>query len=95
MPYFFTPMLSLMVITSIMTVILQRKHLLMALLAFEGMILSLVTSYIYMAPITDTFIIMILLTMGACEASLGLACMVNMSRSYGNDHLSSLTLSKC
>ena len=84
-----------LIISAIITVILQRKHLLITLLAFEGIILGLMALYIFISPASDLFISIILLTMGACEASLGLACLVNITRSYGNDHLSAISLSKC
>nr|YP_010274809.1 NADH dehydrogenase subunit 4L [Chrysopetalum debile]UJV31486.1 NADH dehydrogenase subunit 4L [Chrysopetalum debile] len=95
MPLFFILLLPWMIMSAIITAVLQRQHLLMTLLAFEGMILGLMSLYIFMSPSSDMFMSMVLLTMGACEASLGLACLVNMTRSYGNDHVSSLTLSKC
>ena len=95
MPLFFITLLPFIIISAIITVILQRKHLLIALLAFEGIILGLIALYIFTSPPSDIFISIILLTMGACEASLGLACLVNITRSYGNDHLNSICLSKC
>ena len=95
MPLFFIALLPCMVLSAIITVIFQRKHLLIALLAFEGIILGLIRLYIFISPNSDMFIAIILLTIGACEASLGLACLVNITRSYGNDHISSITLSKC
>nr|AVW86234.1 NADH dehydrogenase subunit 4L [Pholoe pallida] len=82
----------------ILTMILQRKHVLMALLAFEAMILSLT----YMLLIStqplngnELFLSLILLSFGACEASLGLAVLVAMTRSTGSDRISSSSLSKC
>jgi NADH:ubiquinone oxidoreductase subunit K len=38
---------------------------------------------------------LILLTFGACEASLGLRLIVIISRFYGRDILKSLTINKC
>lgn len=37
----------------------------------------------------------ILLSLGACEASLGLALIVTAARTSGNDILNSLTINKC
>nr|ANP26492.1 NADH dehydrogenase subunit 4L [Laeonereis culveri] len=80
---------------SVCCVLLQRIHLLMALLALEAMILSMTLMVIMLTNSSWTMFIIIMLTMGACEASLGLACMTAMSRSYGNDFPNSLTLNKC
>nr|QNN93045.1 NADH dehydrogenase subunit 4L [Platynereis sp. 1 PA-2020] len=87
-----TPMLVILTITC---VIMQRQHLLMALLALEAMILSIVFMIITMINVSWSMFIIVILTFGACEASLGLACMTAMSRSYGNDRISSLSINKC
>nr|YP_009428951.1 NADH dehydrogenase subunit 4L [Neanthes glandicincta]ASW20412.1 NADH dehydrogenase subunit 4L [Neanthes glandicincta] len=76
-------------------VMLQRQHLLMALLAFEGMILTILVTIMVLMLYSWMFVTLIILTFGACGASLGLACMVMMARSYGNDHISSLSTNKC
>nr|YP_009250800.1 NADH dehydrogenase subunit 4L [Namalycastis abiuma]AMY15511.1 NADH dehydrogenase subunit 4L [Namalycastis abiuma] len=80
---------------TILCILIQRHHLLMALLAMEAMILTLVLLMLSSHDAQWTFMIMIMLTFGACEAGLGLACMVSMARSYGNDHLTSLSINKC
>nr|YP_009974962.1 NADH dehydrogenase subunit 4L [Platynereis massiliensis]QNJ33936.1 NADH dehydrogenase subunit 4L [Platynereis massiliensis] len=85
----------ILVMLSITCVILQRQHLLMALLALEAMILALVIMTIITLNTSWSMFIIVMLTFGACEASLGLACMTAMSRSYGNDRLNSLTTNKC
>ena len=95
MPFLFTKIFPILVLTAIITAILQRKHLLIVLLAFEGIILGIITTYIYRLPSIRSFLCIVFLTIGACEARLGLACLVNISRSYGNDHLSSITIRKC
>lgn len=79
--------------------IIQRSHLLISLLCLEGIILSLVLiiprilSYrnIYGA----TMYAVIILTIGACEARLGLSLIVRISRSTGSDLLKSITTNKC
>nr|YP_010147012.1 NADH dehydrogenase subunit 4L [Hediste diversicolor]QQP21534.1 NADH dehydrogenase subunit 4L [Hediste diversicolor] len=87
-----SPSLVLITLTCVM---LQRIHLLMALLALEAMILSLVFMLIVLTDTSWLMFVIVILTFGACEASLGLACMTAMSRSYGNDRLNSLSLNKC
>jgi NADH:ubiquinone oxidoreductase subunit K len=85
-------------LAALFTISLQRKHLLIALLALEGIILSIITAIILattkISP-NNSAIILLLLTFGACEASLGLACLINLIRFKGNDLLKSTTSSKC
>nr|YP_010425940.1 NADH dehydrogenase subunit 4L [Amynthas deogyusanensis]USL47910.1 NADH dehydrogenase subunit 4L [Amynthas deogyusanensis] len=88
----------LLPILAMTNMLFNQSHFLMTLLSLEGITLSLVLFVPLMlmncsAP--NTSMSVILLTFGACEASLGLGLMVSMSRSYGNDMLKSLTLTKC
>ena len=85
----------IIVVLSISCVIFQRQHLLIALLALEAIILSLVLMLFVVIRISWSILIIVILTFGACEASLGLACITTISRSYGNDRLNSLSLNKC
>lgn len=86
-------------IFSFIAFIIQRTHLLISLLCLEGIILSLVLliprilshSNIF----SSTLFAVILLTLGACEARLGLRLIVNISRSYGSDIIKSITTNKC
>nr|YP_010236200.1 NADH dehydrogenase subunit 4L [Melinna cristata]QTD82974.1 NADH dehydrogenase subunit 4L [Melinna cristata] len=91
-------LIMLMTMTTMFTLVIQRKHLLMSLLALEGMILTLtfliISSY-GVSSTADIFLFIILLTFGACEASLGLALLVTMTRSIGTDMVNLLTSSKC
>lgn len=79
--------------------IIQRTHLLISLLCLEGMILSLVLiipSIITFSNIHSAAIYaVIILTMGACEARLGLRLIVRISRASGSDLLKSVTTNKC
>nr|QHT65001.1 NADH dehydrogenase subunit 4L [Pseudonereis variegata] len=95
MMYWMTSITPLLVIITLTCVMLQRQHLLMALLALEAMILSLIIMIIMLMNTSWLMFVIAMLTFGACEASLGLACMTAMSRSYGNDHLNSLSMNKC
>nr|YP_009000550.1 NADH dehydrogenase subunit 4L [Hemisus marmoratus]BAO42905.1 NADH dehydrogenase subunit 4L [Hemisus marmoratus] len=73
----------------------HRLHLLSALLCLEGMMLVIfiglsmwpnnLTIFPLMAPLT-------MLTMSACEASLGLSLMIALARSHGSDNLKTLNL---
>nr|WAO28743.1 NADH dehydrogenase subunit 4L [Megascolecidae sp. BS2]WAO28756.1 NADH dehydrogenase subunit 4L [Megascolecidae sp. BS7] len=76
----------------------NQTHFLMTLLSLEGITLSLVLFVpliLANSGAMNTSMTVILLTFGACEASLGLGLMVSMSRACGNDMLKSLTSTKC
>ena len=79
---------------SISTLVLQRRHLLIALLALEGIILTL-TLIIIMGSINELYFAIIILTFGACEARLGLSCLVAISRAFGNDNFKSISSISC
>ena len=57
----------------------------MCLLGLEGILLSLIYIYLLVVSNVDLFILFIMLRFAACEASLGLACLVIIVRSYGCD----------
>nr|ALQ78823.1 NADH dehydrogenase subunit 4L [Hemipodia simplex] len=80
---------------SILTMITQRRHLLMALLALESVMLTLTLTIVLFASMNELFMSFVLLTLAACEASLGLACLVIITRTYGNDYFKSLSMNKC
>nr|YP_009092416.1 NADH dehydrogenase subunit 4L [Amynthas aspergillum]AIL51409.1 NADH dehydrogenase subunit 4L [Amynthas aspergillum]WKN81024.1 NADH dehydrogenase subunit 4L [Amynthas aspergillum] len=88
----------LLPILAMTNMLFNQTHFLMTLLSLEGITLSLVlfVPLILMnSSAANTAMTVILLTFGACEASLGLGLMVSMSRSCGNDMLKSLTSTKC
>nr|AGN71097.1 NADH dehydrogenase subunit 4L [Ceratophrys ornata] len=77
----------------------HRMHLLSALLCLEGMMLSIFVGLslwalklLMMAPMMFPII---MLTMSACEAGLGLALMIATARTHGTDNLNSLNLLQC
>lgn len=78
--------------------IINRKHLLIALLYLEAFMLRLVILIplsIIIFSSQSIFISIVLLSIGACEARLGLALIVIISRTYGSDLISSTTINKC
>uniref|UniRef100_UPI0030FE96A0 NADH dehydrogenase subunit 4L n=1 Tax=Struwela camposi TaxID=2859449 RepID=UPI0030FE96A0 len=86
----------MMMFLIISTLILQRKHILMSLLALEGSMLTLVFSMMLLSSIQyNTHLLPLILTFGACEASIGLALLVVLTRSYGSDMVNLMSLSKC
>ncbi|MBA1447028.1 MAG: NADH-quinone oxidoreductase subunit K [Gammaproteobacteria bacterium] len=88
----------ILVSSSLITFILQRRHLLIALLALERttLITIIFAATIYGAPSQfNIIIILVIITLAACEASLGLALIVIITRSYGSDTVKLLSINKC
>lgn len=93
-----TLILQLIPLIIIVSFILQQHHLLITLLALEGVTLRLVLSIpltLRINSISLRVLSIIILSFGACEASLGLALLVIIARSHGNDIVNNLTLNKC
>lgn len=85
-------------IATLVSFFIHHSKFLLSLLCLEGILLSLVIlipfsiSY-YSNPTYTTALI--ILTMGACEARLGLSLVVKISRNNGSDNISILTINKC
>nr|YP_011035818.1 NADH dehydrogenase subunit 4L [Plaxiphora tricolor]WRI60248.1 NADH dehydrogenase subunit 4L [Plaxiphora tricolor] len=97
---FFNPLMTLGVMVSLSSVVslcLQRKHLLNILLILELLMLSLFLLLMCMGNGFggEGLMVFILLVFGACEASIGLSMLVILIRAYGNDYVSSLVINKC
>nr|QLY89982.1 NADH dehydrogenase subunit 4L [Epidalea calamita] len=77
----------------------HRAHLLSALLCLEGMMLSIFIGLslwaLKFALIAPLMYPIIMLTMSACEAGLGLSLMIATARSHGSDNLNTLNLLQC
>nr|AYW03962.1 NADH dehydrogenase subunit 4L [Anomaloglossus sp. 'Mitaraka'] len=77
----------------------HRAHLLSALLCLEGMMLSLYLGLALwaakMTMMSSGMFPVIMLTLSACEAGLGLSLMIATARSHGSDNLNSLNLLQC
>nr|YP_009741229.1 NADH dehydrogenase subunit 4L [Ceratostoma burnetti]QID48443.1 NADH dehydrogenase subunit 4L [Ceratostoma burnetti] len=85
------------VFMGLLTLSLQYKHLLSILLSLEAITMNL---FILMFCVSNNITLsgqtsLILITLGACEASLGLAILVAIIRSEGNDYVSSFSTHKC
>nr|APH08670.1 NADH dehydrogenase subunit 4L [Conasprella wakayamaensis] len=98
MSTFYLSMLSTFgILMSFLTLSLQYKHLLSILLSLEAITMNLfiftfcMTTNISLSGETS----LILITLGACEASLGLAILVAIIRAEGNDYVSSFSMHKC
>nr|QOJ44996.1 NADH dehydrogenase subunit 4L [Allobates insperatus] len=84
---------------SILGLSFHRTHLLSALLCLEGVMLSLFigsTLWALKSTMTQSAMFpLIILTMSACEAGLGLSLMIATARSHGSDNLNLLNLLQC
>nr|AJO61887.1 NADH dehydrogenase subunit 4L [Whitmania acranulata]WDA96204.1 NADH dehydrogenase subunit 4L [Whitmania acranulata] len=80
------------------SVIFHMGSLLMVLLSLEALLLSvmffLVSTSMIIEMSVPVFSVLIL-SISACETSIGLSLLVVMSRSYGSDMMNLLSLSKC
>nr|WPR14738.1 NADH dehydrogenase subunit 4L [Pseudomphala latericea] len=82
---------------ALVTLSLQYKHLLNILLSLEAVTMSL---FILLFSLMNNIsysgeMALILITLGACEASLGLSILVSVIRMRGNDYVSSFSSQKC
>nr|QJD26717.1 NADH dehydrogenase subunit 4L [Cymbiola nobilis] len=82
---------------SLLTLSLQYKHLLSILLSLEAVTMNL---FIMIFTFSNNISLsgqtaLILITLGACEASLGLSILVSIIRAEGNDYVSSFSMHKC
>nr|WNH22942.1 NADH dehydrogenase subunit 4L [Scophthalmus aquosus] len=77
----------------------HRSHLLSALLCMEGMMLSLyVALSLWSLQLDSTSFSsppLLLLAFSACEASIGLALLVAITRTHGTDSLQNLNVLQC
>nr|AML26041.1 NADH dehydrogenase subunit 4L [Staphylinidae sp. BMNH 1274248] len=73
---------------------LKRKHLLLMLMSLEFIILSLYFNlFIYLGSFScEFYFCMIFLTMSVCEGALGLAILVSMIRTHGNDYFQTFSV---
>nr|YP_010411452.1 NADH dehydrogenase subunit 4L [Meliboeus sinae]URN73098.1 NADH dehydrogenase subunit 4L [Meliboeus sinae] len=72
----------------------KRKHLLLALLSLEYLVLTLyffimISSYYFGY---EFFFSMIFLTLTVCEGALGLSVLVSLIRTHGNDYFKSFSV---
>ena len=85
-------------IITIINLLLHHKYLLLTLLSLEaitlGILIFIINTYIIIT-INFSIVSILILTVGACEARLGLTLLVLISRYYGNDLVKNLRLSKC
>nr|UEP15888.1 NADH dehydrogenase subunit 4L [Neocaridina davidi] len=75
----------------------SRKHLLSTLLSLEYIMLSVFWLMILMIGFmgNDSHFVLFFLTLAACEGALGLALLVSVVRTHGNDNFSSFMVLQC
>nr|YP_010713531.1 NADH dehydrogenase subunit 4L [Lyncina vitellus]WDA98663.1 NADH dehydrogenase subunit 4L [Lyncina vitellus] len=83
--------------SALLALSLQHKHFLSVLLSLEAATMNL---FIMLFALSNNVAFsgqtsLILITLGACEASLGLAVLVAVIRSRGNDYVSTFSSHKC
>nr|QIZ12607.1 NADH dehydrogenase subunit 4L [Hemiarthrum setulosum] len=96
---FYSPLFTVGLLTSVaavLTLCLQRKHLLNTLLALEILMVSIFLIMISLSSSLNNegLTAFIILTLAASEASIGLAMLVILIRTHGNDYVSSLSSTK-
>nr|AOR87146.1 NADH dehydrogenase subunit 4L [Typosyllis sp. patternB] len=87
----------LVIFSSLLSLLFTKKSFLMCLLNLEIMMLSIITFTLllsYSKSNTELLNSLLILSLSACEASLGLACLVNMLRTQGNDNIKSFSIIK-
>ncbi len=82
---------------SLVTLSVQRKHLLRCLLRLEVITLTLFVFILRerFSQNFENFVVLIFIALAACEARLGLAILVSLIRTHGNDYVYSYGLQKC
>nr|UFZ12926.1 NADH dehydrogenase subunit 4L [Protohermes basimaculatus] len=91
--YFFI----LMFLSGVWVFVSKRKHLLLMLLSLEFIVISLFMGLMIFLKIFnyECFFSMFFLTFSVCEGALGLAILVSMVRTHGNDYFSSFNILQC
>nr|YP_009503532.1 NADH dehydrogenase subunit 4L [Pectinatella magnifica]AWX65969.1 NADH dehydrogenase subunit 4L [Pectinatella magnifica] len=87
----------LIALMGLVSLCLQRKQLIVALINLEvmslGLFVSLILTSVYGGY--DTYMSLFLITLSVCEATLGLSLLTSVIRFHGKDYLSSMNMLKC
>nr|QOL01059.1 NADH dehydrogenase subunit 4L [Sinochlora sinensis] len=75
----------------------KRKHLLATLLSLEFIVLSLFLILFIMLNLfeCELYFSMVFLSFSVCEGALGLAILVSMIRTHGNDFFQTFSVLQC
>lgn len=93
--YYFVPILS--VVCGLWVFCSKRKHLLNTLLRLEYIILRVFWLMVLSLSLIgqEIFFSLFFLTFAACEGALGLALLVSIVRTHGNDRFGNFNLLQC
>lgn len=86
----------LLIIGLIQAFVYNRVHIISLLLLLESIILILMCFFFFVLIElgADPLMFLLVLTLSACEAALGLSILVRLIRFHGNDQLRSISRSK-
>nr|YP_009522704.1 NADH dehydrogenase subunit 4L [Caridina indistincta A]AXQ36843.1 NADH dehydrogenase subunit 4L [Caridina indistincta A] len=86
-----------MLMSGVSSFVGRRKHLLSTLLSLEYIMLSVFWLMVLMISFLggDGYFVLFFLTLAACEGALGLALLVSVVRTHGNDNFSSFMSLQC
>uniref|UniRef100_A0AAT9J411 NADH-ubiquinone oxidoreductase chain 4L n=1 Tax=Haementeria sp. COZEM-ANN-HIR-001/002 TaxID=3157987 RepID=A0AAT9J411_9ANNE len=93
-----TMVMMMIPVIAMINLMLRKNNFLHLLLCLEMLTLSMLMYLMInmlMINMNTPLLSVIMLTLGACEASLGLSILVLMVRMYGNDMIKNLTMNKC
>nr|YP_009185862.1 NADH dehydrogenase subunit 4L [Liogluta microptera]ALO70664.1 NADH deshydrogenase subunit 4L [Liogluta microptera] len=84
----------IMYFSGLLVFCMKRKHLLLMLLSLEFIVVSLYFNlFIYLSNYNyEYYFCMIFLTMSVCEGALGLAILVSLIRTHGNDYFQTFSI---
>nr|YP_006073065.1 NADH dehydrogenase subunit 4L [Acetes chinensis]AEQ36599.1 NADH dehydrogenase subunit 4L [Acetes chinensis] len=93
--YYFFPVISVMM--GLWVFVAKRKHLLNTLLSLEYIMLSIFWVMCVHVSILgyESYFMLFFLTLAACEGALGLALLVSIVRSHGNDCFNKFSVLQC
>nr|AWV83467.1 NADH dehydrogenase subunit 4L [Kikihia ochrina] len=86
-----------MFFSGMVSLCMNRKHLMTTLLSLELIILSMFCSlsFFFSMKMYDLHILLIFLVFSVCEGVMGLSCLVMLIRSHNNDKLMSMSMKTC
>nr|YP_009236804.1 NADH dehydrogenase subunit 4L [Telchinia polis]AMJ17271.1 NADH dehydrogenase subunit 4L [Telchinia polis] len=86
--------ISVMFMVGNMIFVSKHKHLLIALMSLEFLVLSIFFLLMLnlMAIEYNMYVLMVFLVFSVCEGALGLSILVSMIRTHGNDYFQSFNL---
>nr|YP_008757604.1 NADH dehydrogenase subunit 4L [Occasjapyx japonicus]AEV44869.1 NADH dehydrogenase subunit 4L [Occasjapyx japonicus] len=93
--WYFVPVF--VVLSGLWVVVVKHKHLLVVLLGLEQVVVGgfCLILFLLVGFDSESYFSVMFLTFAVCEGSLGLALLVSLSRSYGNDYFGSFSVLQC